>query len=98
MDGKIFFVTKDKFKELKKEYEHLVEFERVKTTGQEAPKILESEDLNPEFISYQEDMFSLRSRIDELQNIIENHQIIKRPAKEKQQREHVFLVADKFRI
>jgi len=85
MDGKIFFVTKDKFKELKKEYEHLVEFERTKTTGQEAPKILESEDLNPEFISYQEDMSSLRGRIDELQNIIENHQIIRRPAKERQQ-------------
>ena len=79
MEGKVFFVTKEKLKQLEKEHEELVTFERNKTIGVEAPKVLESEDMNPEFISYHEDMDSLRSRIIELKNILENHKLIKRP-------------------
>jgi Transcription elongation factor len=84
MDGKIFYITKGKLQELKKEYEELLEVERKKSLGQEAPKILESEDLNPEFVSFQEDIGFLRSRIDELKNIIERHELIKNPAKDRQ--------------
>ena len=84
MDGKIFYITKEKLKELKREYDELLEFERRKTMGEEAPKILESEDLNPEFISFQEDIGFLRSRIDELKNILEHHELLKKPSKEKQ--------------
>jgi len=84
MTGKVFHVTKEKLRELKKEYEELVAFERRKTIGEEAPKILESEDLNPEFVSFQEDMDALRSRIDLLEDVFENHEIIKSPVKEKQ--------------
>lgn len=83
MEGKVFYVTKEKLKELKKEYEKLLEFERSKTVGQEAPKVLESEDMNPEFVSYHEDMDALRLRIDELKSIIDHHEIIKSPPKEK---------------
>lgn len=84
MDGKIFYLTKEKLQELKKEHEELLNFERKKVLGQEAPKILESEDLNPEFVSFQEDIGFLRSRIDELKNILEHHILIKAPAKDKQ--------------
>jgi transcription elongation factor GreA len=84
MEAKIFYITKGKLHELKKEYEELLDFERKKALGQEAPKILESEDLNPEFVSFQEDIGFLRSRIDELKNILEHHELIKNPAKEKQ--------------
>lgn len=84
MEGKIFYITRQKFNELKKEYNHLVAFERTKVVGQEAPKILESEDLNPEFISFQEDMEALRTHIDELDDILEHHQIITLPPKENQ--------------
>ena len=84
MDGKIFYITKGKLHELKKEHEELSDFERKKSLEQEAPKILESEDLNPEFVSFQEDVGFLRSRIDELKNIIEHHELIKSPAKDKQ--------------
>jgi len=84
MEAKIFYITKGKLQELKKEYEELSDFERKKALGQEAPKILESEDLNPEFVSFQEDIGFLRSRIDELKNILEHHELIKNPAKEKQ--------------
>ena len=84
MEEKIFHLTKGKLHELKKEYDNLVAFEHSKITGEEAPKILESEDLNPEFVSFQEDIESLRGRIDELKSILENYQLIKKPPKEKQ--------------
>ena len=83
MDGKIFYITKEKLQELKREHEELVDFEHKKALGQEAPKILESEDLNPEFVSFQEDIGFLRSRIDELKNIIEKHELIRNPSKDK---------------
>jgi len=85
MDGKIFFITKSKLQEFKKEYKELLNLERLKTAGQEAPKVFESEDLNPEFLSFQEDIGFLRARIDEVKNIIENHELIKNPPKEKAQ-------------
>src|SRR5581483_11069522 len=83
MDGKVFYVTKEKLKELQREHQELVAFEHAKTVDQEAPKILESEDLNSEFVSYHEDMDSLRSRIDELNDILEHHEIIKAPGKDR---------------
>lgn len=84
MDGKIFYLTQAKLQELKKEHEELVAFERHKAMGEEAPKIFESEDLNPEFVSFQEDMSALRDRIEELQNILEHYELIKNPPKEQQ--------------
>ena len=84
MAKKIHYITKEKLKELKKEYEELVATERVKTIGQEAPKLFESEDMNPEFVSFQEDIGSLRGRLDELNDIIESHEIIKAPPKSEQ--------------
>ena len=73
MFGKIFYITKEKLQELKKDYEQLVAFEHNKMMGQEAPKVFESEDINPEFISFQEDISFLRSRIDELKDILGNY-------------------------
>jgi transcription elongation factor GreA len=81
MEEKVFFVTKQKLQELQKEYKELLALEKTKTIGQEAPKIFESEDLNPEFVSFQEDMGFLRARIDEIKNILDHHEIIKKPEK-----------------
>ncbi len=83
MDGKIFYITKSKLQEIQKEYAELIDFEHKKGLGEAAPKIFESEDINPEFLSFQEDIGFLRSRIDELKNIIDHHEIIKNPPKEK---------------
>ena len=84
MDGKIFYITKEKLKELKKEYIELLDIEKKKALGQSAPKIFESDDLNPEFISFQEDVGFLRARIDELRNILDHYELIKAPAKDQQ--------------
>jgi len=84
MERKVFYVTKEKLEELKKEYEELVISEHNKVVNQEAPKVLESEDINSEFISFKEDMDNLRLRVDELKNILEHYELIKKPKKEKQ--------------
>lgn len=84
MDGKIFYITKEKLKELKKEYEQFIAFEHHKVVDEEAPKVLESEDINLEFVSFQEDIGFLRSRIKELENILKHYELIKKPIKEKQ--------------
>lgn len=84
MEDKIFYITKEKLQELKREYEGLLAMEHKKTLGQEAPKVLESEDLNPEFVSFQEDIGFLRARMDELKNIFDHHELIKVPAKDRQ--------------
>jgi len=82
MEDKVFFITKSKLQELEIEYKKLLDLERVKTVNEEAPKIFESEDLNPEFVSFQEDMGFLRSRIDEIKNILDHHELIKKPNKD----------------
>lgn len=82
MDEKKFYLTKLKLKELKQEYEDLVILEKSKTIKEEAPRVLESEDLNPEFLSFQEDMSFLRSRITEIENVFNNHELIKSPSKQ----------------
>lgn len=84
MDRKVFYITKEKFKELQKEHDVLIDIERKKVMGEDAPKVLESEDLNPEFVSFQEDMDALRTRIEELKNIFDHHEMITKPPKKQQ--------------
>jgi len=81
---KVFYITKEKLKELKKEYEELQSFERSRAQTEEAPKVFESEDINPEFISFQEDLDFLKSRLEELKNILEHYELIKKPPRERQ--------------
>lgn len=83
MPEKIFYITKKKFEELKDEYKNLLAIEFRKTRG-EIPKIFESEDINPEYLNFQEDIGFLRSRISELENILKNYEIIKKPPKPQQ--------------
>lgn len=83
MEKKIFYLTEKGLKDIKKEYKVLENLRTAKVNG-EAPKILESEDLNPEYLSFQEDMDFLETRLAELKNIIKNARLIK-PPKDKDQ-------------
>lgn len=78
---KIFYLTIEGLENIKKEHETLKGLKLAKTSG-EAPKILDSEDLNPEYISYQEDLDFLETRISEVENIIKNARLIEPPAKD----------------
>ncbi len=85
MSEKKYYLTKEKLKELKDEHENLVYLERLKTKN-EAPKFLESEEVSSEFLTYQEDIGFIRARINELENIFKNYEIITSPPKNKKDR------------
>jgi len=80
---KKFYLTKEGLERFKKEYQTLKKLRLLKTKG-EAPKTWQSEDLNPEYLSFREDLGFLESRIAELEYILKNAELIKLPSKEKQ--------------
>ncbi len=82
-EEKKFYLTKEGLEKLNKECESLKKIKLAKTKG-ESPRVLESEDLNPEYLAFQEDLNFLDSRMLELDNILKNSEIIKPPPKSKQ--------------
>ncbi|MEK7542280.1 MAG: GreA/GreB family elongation factor [Patescibacteria group bacterium] len=79
-----FYVTKEGLKKVKAEYERLRDFKRQKTMG-ETPNLLHSEEPNPEYLAFQEDMSLLDSRIAEHENILQNAELIQKPPRGKEQ-------------
>ena len=77
-----FYVTKQGLGKVKVEYEKLRDFKRQKTMG-ETPNLLHSEDANPEYLAFQEDMSLLDARLAEYENILQNAELIQKPSKEK---------------
>ncbi|MDP3995725.1 MAG: GreA/GreB family elongation factor [bacterium] len=83
MEEKKFYLTKEGLIRIKKEYSALRELRLAKTRG-ESPNVLHSEDLNPEYLAFQEDIGFLESRIIELENVIKNSELIRLPQKKNQ--------------
>jgi transcription elongation factor GreA len=83
MEDKKIYLTKEGLEKIKKEYEALKKIRLAKTAGQEAPKIWESEDVNLEYLSFEEDLEFLETKLAEFDYIIKNAQIITKPPKEK---------------
>ena len=82
MDEKKHYITKKRLQDIKKEYKELLYLEHVKTRN-EAPKFLESEEVSSDYLIYQEDISFLRARITELEEVLNNHEMIKLPSKDK---------------
>lgn len=81
-ERKKFYLTKQGLRELKKEYEALKKL-RIAKTQDRVPEILESEDLNPEYLSFREDLNLLEARLSELGDILKDTVLIGPPSKEK---------------
>lgn len=77
-----FYLTKEGLEKVQKEYDRLVEFRKLKTKG-DVPSIWESEDVNPEYLSFQEDMSLLETRLAEYENVLKNVELITPPSGEK---------------
>lgn len=73
-----FYLTKEGLERINKEYQVLKELKLSKTQGV-SPSLLNLEDLNSEYLIFQEDIGFLNSRIIELENIIKNVRLIKAP-------------------
>lgn len=78
-----FYLTKEGLARIEKEHQDLKNLRMTKVRG-ESPPILHSEDLNPEYLLFQEDLNFLESRLAELEFILKNAELIKVPPKEKQ--------------
>jgi len=82
LEKKKFYLTKKGLAKLKKEY-NLLKKIRLAKTKEEIPVILESEDLNPEYLSFREKIESIETRLAELEEILKNSEIIKPPPPKK---------------
>ena len=82
-EEKKFYLTEQGLERIKREYQDLKDLKFAKTKG-EIPKIWHSEDINPEYLSFREDLSFLETRIAELENILKNVELIKPPPKERQ--------------
>lgn len=82
-----FFITKETFEKLKKEYEEL---QRIRTTKlqKEVPQFLHSEDLDADYLIFREDMSILEAKILEIENILKNAALIVPPPKK--ERDKIF--------
>jgi transcription elongation factor GreA len=76
-----FFLTKEGLTRIENEYKELKKLKSFKTKG-ESPRIFHSEEIDPEFLAFQEDLELLDTRIIELENILKNSQLIVQPPKE----------------
>ena len=85
-----FYLTKKGLGKIKEEYQKLLTLREIKFT-KEAPPLLHSEEINAEYISFQEDFGYLKSRIAELEYILKNFELIKLPPKN--ERDKVYLGA-----
>ncbi len=83
-----YYLTKKGVNKVKKEYEDLKRIRMAKTKG-ESPQLLQSDDLNPEYIVFREDLSFLESRLVELEHILKNIELIKLPPKNKRNIVHL---------
>jgi transcription elongation factor GreA len=75
---KKFKITKQGMDDLKKEYEELKKIKHSKVGGRdEVPDVLRSEELNPDYLYFLEDLKFLENRINEIDYIINNAELIK---------------------
>ncbi|MDA1337408.1 MAG: GreA/GreB family elongation factor [bacterium] len=73
-----YYVTKQGLQKIEKEYQELLEFKKKKTTG-DVPSSWHSEEVNPDYLAFQEDMSLLEAKLGELEFILKNTEIIKMP-------------------
>lgn len=84
IEEKKYYLTREGLRRIKKEYDELRQMKLSKTRG-EAPVILHSEDVNPEYLALQEDLGLLDIKLTELETILKNAQLIKAPPKTSQE-------------
>jgi transcription elongation factor GreA len=74
------YLTKQGLAKIKKEYSELLE-ERKAKMSEESPNVLHSEDVNPEYVAFQEDIERLEAKISELEGVLERARVLRCPPK-----------------
>jgi len=83
-----YYLTKEGLMRLKNEYKKLLKARELKLK-QEAPPVLHSEELNTEFVSFREDVELLERKINWLEEVFKNFQLIKIPPKKERKKVHL---------
>tara|TARA_B100001971_G_C17844941_1_gene360496 strand:+ start:109 stop:576 length:468 start_codon:yes stop_codon:yes gene_type:complete len=78
-----YYVTKQGLLKIEKDYQKLLEFKKKKTTGEDVPSIWHSEEVNPDYLAFQEDISLLEAKLSDLELILKNAELITLPPKEK---------------
>lgn len=73
-----FHLSKEAIKELEKEYQTLKKIKHFKVSDRDdVPEVFHSEEMNPEYTQFQEDLNQIESRIIELEHILKHAKPIK---------------------
>ena len=90
MSNKKFYLTKKGLKKLRQKYKKLMNsLKKLKKDGEGVPKLLHSEDPNPEYLSFQEDLNFLEARISKVEEALNNAELIEKPPEEEQDKVQV---------
>ena len=88
MEKKRFYLTKQGLEKIKKQYQELRRLRKSKSK-EGVPQVFHSEEVNPDYLVFQEDMSFLEDQIAEFKFILKNAKLIKPPSKEKQNIVHL---------
>ncbi|MGM0439038.1 MAG: GreA/GreB family elongation factor [Patescibacteria group bacterium] len=75
---KTYHLTEEGLEKIEKELEELRQKRKNKTKN-DVPNVLESEDLNPEYLDFREEIEFLEKRIAKLETVVKNTKIIEPP-------------------
>ncbi len=82
-----FYLTKNGLKEAEKEYKKLKKLHGIQM--RDTPPVLHSDELDAEYLSFQENQEYLEGRLRELENILNNVELIKAPPKKERDKVHL---------
>ena len=76
--NKKFYLTKATIEKIQQEYDRLKEKKRDKVGGRDDfPEVLHSEELNPDYLYFLEELKSLEGKINDFEHILKNSEVIK---------------------
>lgn len=83
MKKKKYYLTKEGLVKIKKKYQELKKMRKAKSKN-EAPRAFHSEETNPEYLVFQEDLSFLEDQLNETKYMLKNAKLIKLPPRRKQ--------------
>jgi transcription elongation factor GreA len=81
MKEKKYYLTEEGFEKAKLDYEKIRK-ELKKKLKEDAPEVLRSDDVNPDYISFRRELDLLEEKIMKLENVLRNAEVIKNPSED----------------
>ena len=88
MVGEKHYLTKDGLRRLQEEYNKLKE-QKSLIMEEEGPKVVDLHNTDAEFLTFQEDLGFIERRLEDLEEIFKNYEVIKPPPKHKRHIVHL---------